>query len=323
MCTCKPEFKGDAVIGWIKLYFNDCIYTWTDIASFAFGWCSIVIWCICLFPQIWMNYKAKRVDGISFWFILEWVLGDVTNLVGCILTQNLPTQTYQAFWFVTVDIALLAQWFYYKARTRRIETTFAEGYCGSLTSDYTNFERQHAGSIISPVRRVPSPGLSRIGSRNSLNHQLLAIVTLCCLTCKVNAYQTSPGCLDEKTLSPLLETVGIVLAWTSGLMYFSSRCPQIIQNWQLQSTEGLSFGMFCLTISGNMLYGLSILLRRPAINSAFNKKKLPYLIGSVGTFVFDIAIIVQFFMYRNASLRFESEDTHDPSWYTPKDSQRT
>merc|ERR1719427_1033862 len=120
-----------------------------------------------------MNYKSKRVGGISGWFILEWVLGDATNLASCILTQNLPTQTYQAVWFVIVDIALLGQWFYYKARTRRIETTFAEGYCGSLASDYQNLERQNTGSLRSPVRRAPSPVLSRKGSRHSLNHQLL------------------------------------------------------------------------------------------------------------------------------------------------------
>jgi len=319
MCTCEPTFRGNLVVYWVAEWFDDCLYTWSDIASFIFGWCSIFIWCICLFPQIWVNYKIKRVDGISGYFILEWVLGDVTNLVGSILTKTLPTQTYQAVCFVAVDIGLIGQWFYYKARARRLGIGSKDSYFGSLSSEYDDFQKVKARMISSVRRLSASPVLSRSGSRHSLNHQLLTIITLCCLTCRVNAYDPSPGCLDTDTLSISLEIVGIILAWLSGMIYFTSRCPQIIKNYQLQSTEGLSFGMFCLTICGNTFYGLSVMLRRPIIDTSFCKKKLPFLIGSVGTYVFDIAIVVQFFLYRKPVSRHSSKDTQDPSWYTPKD----
>jgi len=307
MCHCEPTFLGNPVIQWVAIWFNDCLYTWSDIASFIFGWCSIFIWCICLFPQIWVNYKIKRVDGISGCFILEWVLGDVTNLVGCILTKSLPTQTYQAIYFVAIDIGLIGQWFYYKARARRLGISVKDSYFGSLTSECDDFEKVKARMLSQARKLSGSPVLSRSGSRHSLQHQLLTVITLCCLTCRVNAYRPSPGCLDPKTVSISVQNVGIILAWLSGVIYFSSRCPQIIKNYQLKSTEGLSFGMFCLTICGNTFYGLSVMLRRPIIDASFYKKKLPFLIGSVGTFVFDIAIVVQFFLYRKLGSRSLSE----------------
>lgn len=39
--------------------------------------------------------------------------GDITNLVGCILTHQLPFQTYLATYFVFVDVSLVTQYFYY------------------------------------------------------------------------------------------------------------------------------------------------------------------------------------------------------------------
>lgn len=316
MCTCQPMFDGQCVINWISTWLGDCVYTWMDIASFICGWCSIFSWFICLFPQIWVNYKTKRVDGISGHFILEWVLGDATNLAGCFLTQSLPTQTFQAMYFVAFDIGLLGQWLYYKERKRRDRR---DSHFGSLTSEYQDFESAKEGRRNSPVGKTSSPAISRNSSRYSLNNHLLAVITLCCLTCRVNAYRPSPSCLDTDIFSKTWESTGIILAWMSGLIYFVSRLPQIIKNYEVQSTEGLSFRMFCLTIFGNMMYGLSIMLRRPIIDVTFYKKKLPFLIGSVGTFVFDIAIIMQFCMYRNMRMRSTTQETQESSWFTPKD----
>ena len=33
-------------------------------------------------PQLFTNYKAKSADGLSMAFLVVWLLGDVTNLVG-------------------------------------------------------------------------------------------------------------------------------------------------------------------------------------------------------------------------------------------------
>ncbi|CAG8782091.1 33783_t:CDS:2, partial [Racocetra persica] len=52
-------------------------------------------------------------DGLSLYFLLNWFLGDLTNLVGCILTKQLPFQMYLAMYFCTVDLVLFSQYFYY------------------------------------------------------------------------------------------------------------------------------------------------------------------------------------------------------------------
>lgn len=46
--------------------------------------------------EIW---RLKSADAISLPFIVLWALGDVCNLLGCILTGQLSTQTYLATWY--------------------------------------------------------------------------------------------------------------------------------------------------------------------------------------------------------------------------------
>ena len=33
-------------------------------------------------PQLVANYKAQSADGLSMAFLIVWLLGDVTNLIG-------------------------------------------------------------------------------------------------------------------------------------------------------------------------------------------------------------------------------------------------
>lgn len=63
--------------------------------------------------------------------------------------------------------------------------------------------------------------------------------------------------------------------------------------------EGLSLALFVITILGNSCYGLSILLRLPIIDTKFYLSTLPYIIGSMGTIVFDFVILAQAIHYGN------------------------
>lgn len=43
--------------------------------------------------QMIVNCKKGIADeALSFWFLLQWFLGDATNLIGAILTKQLATQ---------------------------------------------------------------------------------------------------------------------------------------------------------------------------------------------------------------------------------------
>jgi len=108
-------------------------------------------------------------------------------------------------------------------------------------------------------------------------------------------------CDESPNLSMVQKVLGSFMAWGSGLLYFTCRIPQILENKRNRSVEGLSIFLFLSTILGNLFYGLSIMTRFPPIDEKFFAGTLPYLIGSVGTFIFDIIIIYQFNAYKYSS----------------------
>jgi hypothetical protein len=43
--------------------------------------------------QLVTNCRSGKADeALSFWFLMQWLLGDVTNLIGAVLTRQLATQ---------------------------------------------------------------------------------------------------------------------------------------------------------------------------------------------------------------------------------------
>ena len=110
-----------------------------------------------------------------------------------------------------------------------------------------------------------------------------------------------------------LYVAGYVFGVFSAAFHVFARVPQIVKNVsfsfmlslcvyltslslsthpQLQfmrcSVEGLSIHMFILSILGNVTYGLGILLY--SVDGIFLLQKLPWLIGSLGTMIFDITV---------------------------------
>ncbi|KAI0721087.1 PQ loop repeat-domain-containing protein [Cerioporus squamosus] len=83
------------------------------------GYTSIACWLGAQFPQVLENARRQSVEGLALPFLLNWLLGDTTNLIGCILTHQLPFQTYLATYFCVVDFSLLAQYYYYMSRTEK------------------------------------------------------------------------------------------------------------------------------------------------------------------------------------------------------------
>ncbi|BEI88950.1 uncharacterized protein CcaverHIS019_0203120 [Cutaneotrichosporon cavernicola] len=79
----------------------------------ALGYASIGCWLCAQLPQVIKNWQLGSCDGLSFPFLVTWLFGDLTNLIGCILTHQLPFQTYLATYFCFVDITLVCQYFYY------------------------------------------------------------------------------------------------------------------------------------------------------------------------------------------------------------------
>ncbi|CAG8647974.1 29325_t:CDS:2, partial [Racocetra persica] len=78
-----------------------------------------------------------------------------------------------------------------------------------------------------------------------------------------------------------------------------SRIPQVIKNYKLQSTKGLSLAMFFYCALGNITFCISIFIY--SLEFKYLLINLPWLVGNGSALLFDCIILAQFFYYRNGS----------------------
>ncbi|KAL8788929.1 MAG: hypothetical protein Q9213_001452 [Squamulea squamosa] len=97
----------------ISSAFHSCVPTPLALVSTTLGILSIVSWLFAQLPQLFKNYKLKSASGLSIYFLGEWLLGDLTNLLGALLTRQAVWQVVVAAYYVTVDVCLVAQYFWY------------------------------------------------------------------------------------------------------------------------------------------------------------------------------------------------------------------
>ncbi|KAG8217880.1 hypothetical protein J3R82DRAFT_6046 [Butyriboletus roseoflavus] len=88
------------------------------------GFVSIGCWLGAQFPQILENIKQQSCESLALPFLFNWMLGDASNLIGCLLTHQLPFQTYLATYFCCVDCCLLYQFFYYGGNPKTPPITY-------------------------------------------------------------------------------------------------------------------------------------------------------------------------------------------------------
>jgi uncharacterized protein with PQ loop repeat len=97
----------------LSTYFHTCIPTPLAFVSTALGTLSIVSWLFAQLPQIYKNYQLQSTAGLSMYFLIEWCLGDTTNLLGCLFTKQAGWQIVVASYYVFVDVCLVSQYFWY------------------------------------------------------------------------------------------------------------------------------------------------------------------------------------------------------------------
>lgn len=251
MCVCDPErMAGWPYVPWIGEYFGACVYTPLDMVAFGLGLGNIGFWLFAQIPQLVENYRNKKVEALHPLFLAQWLVGDATNLLGCIFTHQSPIQLYTAIYFCAMDVLLLAQWGYYtwtgsSRRYQRIEIDE-----GAYRGDYT-FRKKALYGLFFSLAIVLTAQKSWTGFRSVAGDVQ---------TGRVLMAGVDP-CVKVVTLRPWEHILGIISAWTSGVLYFTARMPQIYLNFKRKSVEGLAFAMFFCAVSGNTCYGLSIILQ--------------------------------------------------------------
>ncbi|KAF1934896.1 hypothetical protein EJ02DRAFT_362724, partial [Clathrospora elynae] len=109
--TCEP---ANEFLYHLSAALHTCVPTNLAFISTLLGTCSIVSWLFAQLPQIYKNHKLKSTSGLSAFFLSEWLLGDITNLLGCLFTGQASWQIIIAGYYVFVDCCLCAQWVWYE-----------------------------------------------------------------------------------------------------------------------------------------------------------------------------------------------------------------
>ena len=93
--------------------FHSCVPTSLAFLSTALGIFSNISWLFAQMPQIYKNYQLQSASGLSIYFLGVWLLGDLSNLLGAVLTRQAGWQVVEAGYFVFVDVLLVSQYFWY------------------------------------------------------------------------------------------------------------------------------------------------------------------------------------------------------------------
>ncbi|NWU49811.1 LAAT1 protein, partial [Dromas ardeola] len=261
---------------WVMDVFNECAQDGRDIASVVLGLVSIFCFAAASFPQFYQACKTGIMDrALSIYFLLGWLGGDLLNLIGSFLADQLPLQVYTAVYYVLADLVMLSLYGYYKVKNR------GGGFAAPINAAFAFLSLGTVWTV------------SLLGRGAAVAQEPAAF--------KGRSLLSAGG--DELGPKPFSrsEIVGFTIGSVSSVLYLCSRLPQIYTNYKRKSTIGVSYSLFALVMLGNLLYGLSVLLKNPEPGQGegdYILHHLPWLVGSLGVLSLDVVISFQFLAYR-------------------------
>lgn len=293
-----------------------------------FSTISLVSWMCAQLPQIYTNYNAKSAEGISPLFLLLWLCGDFLSFTSCLLNDVvLKFQVYLSLFFLLNDVTLCYQYYYYNSSYPRkhlqhllqqvvLEQSVFSGESETHKTDNIHIRHKRALLLESSSLTPPDgPKASNFGSVAIVGAAMQAGVAQAQPILKPDGNAVTTGAKGASGVVSLLSianhasvdsiaNIGLVLAWGCTFVYMSSRCPQLYKNYKRKSVEGVSPLLFGSALMGNLTYTMSILTSCDFLydsnKTEFFWRQLPYILGSAGTIVFDMAYFYQRYLYRNA-----------------------
>lgn len=180
----------------------------------------------------------------------------------------------------------------------------------------------------------------RISTLQAILFNIVAIALVC--AAGILGWYVSPRS-KRPTAEPeplTMDPLGQVFGYLCAAFYLGSRLPQLLLNYRRKSTDGVSLLFFLFACIGNLTYVLSIVAYSPichgkrsalggrnaasdrhhvkcrpgealALYGRYVLVNLSWLIGSFGTLLLDMAIFVQFFLYRDAKADADDDMYHD------------
>ncbi|KAK2852136.1 hypothetical protein FQN49_005335 [Arthroderma sp. PD_2] len=277
----------------ISSLFRTCLPTPLALISSTLGMLSIVSWLFAQLPQIYKNYRIKSTAGLSVFFIVEWLLADTANFIGAILTNQAGWQITIAAYYMTVDIIMTYQHYWYthikEWKSNRFRyaksndddsdaetwSNFPPSDCDSCqqlpaakyaysirpTDESKTLGKQSSDEKSQPTnsKRYVQSGAS--GSSLTSPKAILFVSMLCAVLANAASIPTDPSRANPiKVPEPSTkEFVGRIFSWISTILYLGSRLPQLYKNYTRKSTAGLSPLLFIAAFCGNTFYSTSML----------------------------------------------------------------
>ncbi|SCU85694.1 LAME_0D02366g1_1 [Lachancea meyersii CBS 8951] len=273
-----------------------CSHSVLAQVSTVSGYVSFLTSFIAQIPQVLETYVDKTVEGLSPWFLLAWLVGDITSLGGAILTDQLPFQIILAIYFLLNDLFICGQYYYY----------------GVL----------HENKLATPGHEqiAPEERIAFVRSRSSERpldsgfNQQSWLAGLLCFSTGARGMALGNTFRVASTNSTAASNAGVVLAWFGALCYVGARIPQLYKNYQRKSTDGLSPFLFINTLLANTTYNVSIFTSCKFLERAdkwdFVMNEMPFIVGSAGTVLFDLAYFYQHYVLYAEDMRLRELETH-------------
>ncbi|XP_009078103.1 PREDICTED: lysosomal amino acid transporter 1 homolog [Acanthisitta chloris] len=263
---------------WVMDVFHECAQDGWDMASVILGLLSILCFAAASFPQFYQACKTGIMDqALSIYFLLGWLGGDLLNLIGSFLAEQLPLQVYTAIYYVLADLVMLSLYCYYTVKNK------GRGFSATINTTFM-FLCLFVGTV--STTSLVGHGATTQGPGTFSGRSLLSV--------------------EELGAKPFTrsEIIGFTVGSVSSVLYLCSRVPQIYTNYKRKSTTGVSYSLFALVMLGNLLYGLSVLLKNPEPGQGewdYILHHLPWLVGSLGVLSLDVVISFQFLAYRKGT----------------------
>ncbi|KAI7205102.1 hypothetical protein KC365_g17726, partial [Hortaea werneckii] len=139
--------------------FHTCVPTPLAFTSNVLGTLSIVAWLFAQLPQIYKNWSLGSTSGLSIYFLVEWCLGDISNLLGALFTHQAKWQVAIGGYYVFVDLCLVGQWIWYEK--------LKHGNMMRKAWLRRDSDRSHPGAMAEVIDGLSVDGSSSGGDRHS------------------------------------------------------------------------------------------------------------------------------------------------------------
>ncbi|TIA90606.1 hypothetical protein E3P81_02387 [Wallemia ichthyophaga] len=265
--------------------------------SAASGWISILSWFVVYSPQIYENYVLQSASGLSLTFVVIWLLGDITNLVGGFMVHLLPPMLILALYYTACDVILLWQMWIYRGNNG-----ISEGGIGSGSEEG-----------VAPTHPTESDRLLSVQEQHrhqqQESHQLFVNLLCTALVVFGGALSFILNADKEYMGTPPLHSTPTAqfAGWTSAVLYILSRFPQIIKNTHTHC-DGLSIPLFAFALCGNCSYVAQVLFE--STDGDYLWINMSWLVGTIGTVLLDLVVLSQFayYRYRDSCLKQETDE---------------